>query len=139
MVLLNSHFMKLVILASVIGIFCFFQPQQAATVKNISPATYKEQVKTNDVLVDVRTPAEFKEGHVKDALHADFNAGEFAAQVKGWDKTKTYYLYCASGNRSGKAARLMHQAGFKHVYNLGGYNSLKEAGLPTSQEEKKDK
>lgn len=132
--LLNYHFMKIFLLASVIGMFCFFKTSQTLPVKSISPAAYKEQVKQGDVLVDVRTPAEFKAGHVKKALNSDFNGGQFAEQIKGWDKSKTYYLYCASGNRSGKAAKLMSEAGFKHIFDLGAYKDLKAGGLPVSQE-----
>lgn len=131
---LNSRFMKIIILSSIIGIFCFFQTQQVTAIKSISPAAYTQQVKPGDVLVDVRTSGEFKEGHVKDALNSDFNSGQFAEQIKNWDKNKAYYLYCASGNRSGKAAKLMSEAGFTEVYNLGAYTTLKEAGLPTTQE-----
>lgn len=124
--------MKIILLASVIGIFSFFQTQ-SSSVKTITPAAYAEQVKQDDVLVDVRTPGEFNDGHLQDALNSDFNSGEFKKQIQGWDKSKTYYLYCASGNRSGKAAQLMSQLGFENVYNLGAYKSLKEAGLPTTQ------
>lgn len=130
----DFHFMKIFLLTCVIGVFCFFKTQQTPTVKSISPATYKEQVKQSDILVDVRTPGEFKDGHVKKALNSDFNGGQFAEQIKGWDKNKTYYLYCASGNRSSKAAKLMSETGFKHVYNLGAYKDLKADGLPISQE-----
>lgn len=130
----DFHFIKILLLAGIIGIFCFFKIQQTPVVKSISPATYKEQVKQSDVLVDVRTPAEFKEGHVKQALNSNFNGGQFTEQIKNWDKSKTYYLYCASGNRSGKAAKLMSEAGFKHVFNLGAYKDLKASGLPVSPE-----
>jgi len=132
--LLNFSFTKFILLFSVIGVFCFFQPQQTPAVKTISPATYQEQVKKGDLLVDVRTPEEYQAGHLKGALLSDFAGGQFAEQIKGWDKNKTYYLYCASGNRSGKAAKLMSEAGFKQVYNLGGFATLKEAGLPTTKD-----
>ncbi len=130
----DFHFMKIFLLASVIGVFCFFKTQQSPTVKSISPATYQEQAKPTDALIDVRTAAEFKEGHVKQALNADFNGGQFAEQIKNWDKNKTYYLYCASGNRSGKAATLMSEAGFKHFFNLGAFKDLKAGGLPVSED-----
>lgn len=129
----NYRFIKVLALGSVIAIFCFFKPQQAASVKSVTPSAYQKQVKKGDLLVDVRTQEEFQAGHVQEALNSNFNSGKFAEQLKSWDKNKTYYLYCASGNRSGKAAQLMHEAGFKHVYNLGAFKTLKEAGLPTSK------
>jgi phage shock protein E len=128
-----SHFIKYFLLASVIGIFCFFQTQQPTPIRNITPIAYKKQVKAKDILVDVRTPEEFASGHVKKARNSDFSGGQFAEQIQGWDKSKTYYLYCASGNRSGKAAQLMSDAGFKHVYNLGAFKDLQANGIPVSQ------
>ncbi|WP_155800755.1 rhodanese-like domain-containing protein [Pontibacter sp. BAB1700] len=113
-------------------------PQQSdGIVKTISATEYKEHHEKIDnqevVLVDVRTPAEFEAGHLEKTQHADFLSGEFEKQMQNWDKDKTYYMYCASGNRSGKAAKLMEEAGFKNVYNIGGYSDLKAAGLPIKE------
>ncbi|SIR12853.1 rhodanese-like domain-containing protein [Pontibacter lucknowensis] len=113
-------------------------PQQSdGKVKTISATEYKEHHEKIDnqevMLVDVRTPAEFEAGHLEKTQHADFLSGEFEKEMQNWDKDKTYYLYCASGNRSGKAAKLMEEAGFKNVYNIGGYSDLKAAGLPIKE------
>src|SRR5690606_36866925 len=126
---------KFILLAGIIGVFGFCQPQQQnATAKSVTPATYQDQVKPGDLLVDVRTPSEYNAGHVENAILSDFSGGQFAEQMKNWDKDKTYYLYCATGNRSGKAAKLMTEAGFTKVYNLDGYSDLKSAELPTTKE-----
>ncbi|TXK50495.1 rhodanese-like domain-containing protein [Pontibacter qinzhouensis] len=108
------------------------QQERAQANTSLTATAYKEQhaKKKNTVLVDVRTSAEFEEGHLQGAQNADFLSKEFEQQMQHWDKNKTYYLYCASGNRSGKAAKLMEEAGFKHIYNIGGFKELKEAGLP---------
>ena len=82
-------------------------------------------------IIDVRTASEFQAGNVNGSGKADFLAGEFQTQFESWDKDKTYYLYCASGNRSGKAASMMKQAGFTKVYNAGGFAALRAAGAPT--------
>jgi phage shock protein E len=113
-------------------------PQQGdGKVKTISATEYKshhEKIDNKDViLVDVRTPSEFEAGHLENTQHADFLSGEFEREMQNWDKDKTYYLYCATGNRSGKAARQMEEAGFKNVYNIGGYSDLKAAGLPVKE------
>lgn len=117
-----------------IAFFSCAGPQQStpAQVQNLSPQEFKEQrMSSKTVLVDVRTPEEFAAGHLDGAVNSDYRGGEFAEEMKTWDKKKVYYLYCASGNRSGKAAELMKEAGFQHLYNIGGYEPLKEAGLPT--------
>ena len=47
------------------------------------------------------------------------------------DPARPVVLYCASGARSGRAARALHEAGFAEVYNAGGFGALETAGLPT--------
>ncbi|AKD05295.1 rhodanese-like domain-containing protein [Pontibacter korlensis] len=122
----------LVILAAILFSCTTTQPQGPVQVHSMSPDEFKEQRMSNKtVLLDVRTPGEFASGHLDGAIISDFRGGEFAKDMANWDKDKVYYLYCASGNRSGQAAELMKQAGFKHIYNLGAYKELKEAGLPT--------
>ncbi|UPL50785.1 rhodanese-like domain-containing protein [Hymenobacter sublimis] len=82
------------------------------------------------VLLDVRTPAEFAAGHLSGAQNVDFRAPDFAQRMALLDPKKRYVLYCASGNRSGKAAVLLQEKGFQKVLNAGGFQALKEGGLP---------
>lgn len=118
-----------------ITLSCTNTKQGISEVKTITPTEYKDQYAKDEkaVLVDVRTPAEFEAGHLEQAKNSDFLDGTFQNEIQNWDKDKTYYLYCASGNRSGKAAKLMQEAGFKKIYNIGGYKDLKEAGLPVKE------
>ena len=81
-------------------------------------------------LLDVRTAAEFEAGYIANAINFDFLSGEFEENIPNLDKTKTYYLYCRSGVRSGKSAQLLLDNGFTNVYNIGGFDSLANAGLP---------
>lgn len=74
------------------------------------------------VLLDVRTPEETALGMIEGAGQLDFEAANFEAEVEKLDKTKTYLIYCRSGNRSGQACSYMAGKGFKKLYNLkGGY------------------
>ena len=109
------------------------EPQQDQTkVKQLTPLEFKKQkMSSKAVLLDVRTPEEYAAGHLDGADNVDYRGGDFAKQMQNWDKDKVYYLYCASGNRSGKAAELLREAGFRHIYNIGGFSTLKEAGVPT--------
>ena len=91
-----------------------------------------ETLKQPDVvLLDVRTPEEFATGHLAGAQNLDFRAPGFREKVAKLDKTKTYVLYCASGNRSGQTNVLMQEAGFDKVVNAGAFKELKAAGLKT--------
>jgi len=72
------------------------------------------------VLLDVRTPEEFAQGHLKNAVNIDFNSEGFTSDLSKLDKSKTTMIYCLSGGRSGKALNQMKSDGFKEVYNMQG-------------------
>ncbi len=83
------------------------------------------------ITLDVRTPGEFAEGHIEGAQLIDFQSGNFENEISALDKNATYAVYCRSGNRSGQAVKVMHDAGFHNVYNLnGGVIDWANAGLP---------
>ena len=77
------------------------------------------------VIIDCRTPVEVANGSVNGAEVLEWMGGEFKAKSASLDKTKSYYLYCRSGNRSGQAASLLKSQGFEQVFNAGGYDGLK--------------
>ena len=97
-------------------------------VKQLSAAEFKAQYdpKTS-VVLDVRTAGEFQTGHLKQAKNLDWMGGSFQAKAPQLDKNKTYFLYCASGNRSGQAAAHLVDLGFENVYNVGGYGQVRNA------------
>lgn len=81
------------------------------------------------VLIDVRTPAEFAQGHLPGARNIDVSAADFASQVAGLDPSVPYAVYCHSGNRSAAAVQAMTGAGFRHVFHLeGGITAWQKAG-----------
>ncbi len=75
----------------------------------------------NAVLIDCRTPREWNEGVQKGALLIDIMEGPaFMDKINQMDKSKNFYVYCRSGNRSGQACMLMDANGFSQAYNLLG-------------------
>lgn len=74
----------------------------------------------NAVLLDVRTPSEFMSGHIDRAINIDIESPTFTSEIKKLDKTKTYFVYCRSGNRSGQAVLIMKSDGIKNIYELSG-------------------
>ena len=72
------------------------------------------------ITLDVRTPGEFMSGFIKGAKNIDIQSGNFENEIASLDKNATYAVYCRSGNRSGQAVKVMHDAGFHNVYNLNG-------------------
>jgi len=68
---------------------------------------------------------------------ADYNSdllnGDFEAKLDSLPKDDTYYLYCRTGNRSGQAAEMMKNRGFKEVFNVGGYQELVGSGFDSAE------
>jgi phage shock protein E len=93
-----------------------------------------DKEKTKIQVVDVRTPTEWSAGHLAMAKHIDVNDPTFEQKLGTLDKNKPVVVYCAVGGRSGRAATIMQQKGFKLVYSVtnGGYRELAATGLPTS-------
>ena len=76
---------------------------------------------SNAVVLDVRTDDEVADGIIHNAINLDIYKGpEFIDALEDLDKSKSYYVYCRSGNRSGKACQIMEQLGFNKAYNLEG-------------------
>ena len=104
--------------------------------KQILPAEAKnlledQRANPDFVILDVRTAAEFQAGHLAGAQNIDFYAPTFAADLAKLDKTNTYFVYCRSGNRSGKTLQLMERLRFTQASHLqGGLVGWHNAGLP---------
>lgn len=100
----------------------------------LSPDAFEKAITSEDAqLVDVRTPEEYKKGHVKNARLIDWKKREqFEKQTsKKLDPAKPVYLYCAAGVRSHAAAEFLRNKGFKWVYELdGGIDKWKEEKKP---------
>lgn len=93
-----------------------------------------QENKTNPdfFILDVRTPAEFAEGHLQGAISVDLNAPDFQKQVGRLDRNKTYLVYCRTGVRSRQAVDIMQKLDFRNLYNLlAGITPWAEAGYPT--------
>jgi len=89
------------------------------TVELISPTALNLKLGAIQ-LIDVRTPKEYTDGHIKDAVNINFYDDNFITQMSKLDKGKEIYIYCRSGGRSGKAAKKLKEAGFTKVYDLQG-------------------
>lgn len=86
----------------------------------VSVEAFSERVAEADVVLDVRTPAEYAAGHLPDAVNIDVQASDFASRVDELDRDATYAVYCRSGNRSAVAVDHMVEAGFTDVRHLDG-------------------
>ncbi|MEA1902677.1 MAG: rhodanese-like domain-containing protein [Actinomycetota bacterium] len=83
------------------------------------------------VILDIRTPEEYAEGHLEDSIMIDFYAADFQDRLDELDKTVPYLVYCRSGNRSATAVGMMEDLEFLEIYEMdGGIVAWAEAGLP---------
>jgi len=91
--------------------------------ENLTQEEWVEQLEkdNNAIVLDVRTDAEIAEGIIPNAIHLDIYKGQgFIYALEELDKSKSYYVYCRSGNRSGQACQIMEELGFEKTYNLEG-------------------
>lgn len=95
----------------------------------VNTADFKSKIDGKNVqLIDVRTPNEYKDGHISKSKNININDSNFLTQTGSLDKSKPVYVYCRSGVRSMKAANKLKTAGFQ-VYNLnGGIKGWKSSG-----------
>ena len=96
--------------------------------KKITQEEFKELItKGNTLVIDVRTPVEFSEAHIQNAINIDYFSKSFSETISKLDKQKTILVYCAAGGRSTSACLDFKKLGFKKVFNLiGGYDDWKE-------------
>jgi rhodanese-related sulfurtransferase len=107
-----------------------------SSVKDLAPEDFQKKLKSTEqaILIDVRTPGEVQQGMIAGAVPIDFNSPDFKSKISKLDKTKPYFVYCAAGGRSSKAANMMEELGFKKVYNLmGGITAWQDEGLPVKK------
>lgn len=96
---------------------------------NINKEEWKKKIvqDQNSVVLDVRTPIEWEEGVMPKALKIDILSADFMAKANELDKSKSYYIYCRSGARSGQACNVMESLGCHSTFNLiGGIMSWDE-------------
>lgn len=119
------------------SIFSFLKSSADAAGKplNLPASEFKKRLEPGAPVIDVRTPAEFADGHLQDAVNIDLYAANFKDQIVdlALDPAKPVYLYCRSGNRSGTAAQILRSMGFEDAYNVGGFDALAAAGCKTER------
>lgn len=92
---------------------------------------FETKLKTSGTaqLLDVRTPEEYTEGHLKNSRNINYKSADFKEKVSKLDKSKPVFVYCLSGGRSASAANVLHENGFTEVYDMkGGYIKWSSSG-----------
>ncbi|MCR6493830.1 rhodanese-like domain-containing protein [Cellulomonas sp. P24] len=102
----------------------------SSAVTEVTTSTASEVLaKPGMSVIDVRTPAEFAQGHIQGAVNIDVEDPAFATNIGKLPKDKPYFVYCRTGNRSGVATAKMADLGFTQIYDLqGGITEWQNAG-----------
>ncbi|MCC7298945.1 MAG: thioredoxin [Bacteroidia bacterium] len=109
---------------------------QAQKIENTDATGFQDKLKTElqKTILDVRTPEEYNNGHIPNAININVNGSDFETAVQKLDTQKTIFVYCLAGSRSARAADILAQMGFKNIVNLeGGYSQWSAAGFPTEK------
>jgi len=110
---------------------------QSKTIEHISIEKGYELIQSNKenadfIILDVRTPSEFAEGHIYNAFNIDYLSPTFKENLTELDKNKTYVIHCRSGGRSSKALMIMDELGFRNLYDMGGIIGWIKKGYPVT-------
>ncbi len=97
----------------------------SARAEQMVPEVALTKVAQGAMLVDVRTPEEYAEGHLPEAINIPFEQIVEVFAKQGIAKDTPVVVYCRSGRRSGIAKESLGNAGYQAVYNGGGYYTLK--------------
>ena len=125
----KTHIVTLLIscsLAIVLAAGCADKEETAAeAVIDISPQESFVLIEENQgnpdfFIIDVRTPGEFAEGHIEDAINVYWSSESFESQIDKFDRDDIYLVYCRSANRSRGAVNFMAELGFQKIYHLLG-------------------
>ena len=105
--------------------------EQNAT--QVPAVVFDKAIKSKEIqLLDVRTKEEYQQGHIANALQANWNDDtEFEKRTSSLNISKPVYVYCLSGGRSAAAASNLRKKGYNVVELKGGINAWRNANLPT--------
>ncbi|MNJ98014.1 Thiosulfate sulfurtransferase PspE precursor [compost metagenome] len=121
---------KAIYLVLITFAFVSCQAQQKEGIEKVSPEQFSQKINSvSGQLIDVRTPKEYKDGHIQNAVNIHLYDQDFKERINKLDKDKVVYVYCKAGGRSAEAVDIMKTNGFKHIVELdGGADAWTEAG-----------
>jgi rhodanese-related sulfurtransferase len=102
----------------------------AGDYKDVDASAFRKMLEEKKgILLDVRTPSEYEEGHLPGAREVNFLSDDFVERISKLDKDTTYLIYCRSGHRSHQAGTKMKELGYKVVNLKGGILGWEDHGF----------
>ena len=134
-----KNLVALALLVALVTVVTLTSGCATTTIEDITPQEAFTLIQNNQdnpdfVILDVRTPEEFAEEHIEDAINLDFRSETFRDELDKLDKSRTYLVHCRSGGRSRNALDIVAELNFREAYNmLGGIIQWKAEGFPTTE------
>ena len=101
---------------------------------SLSVTEFATAIKNDSVVVvDVRTPAEYKSGYIKGAQNIDMKSADFQTEAVKLDKKKKIAVYCRSGKRSKIAANALADMGYMVIELNSGILGWQNASMPVEK------
>ena len=119
---------RLMLLAAVAALSATAQAAPKAAPQTAAK-TATQPAKAKGIWIDVRTPEEYQEGHLADAVNIPLDQIANKISATAADKNAPIHLYCRSGRRSGLAKQQLEKMGYTNVSNHGGYQDLLAKGM----------
>ncbi len=122
-----------------IGTLSLFSQAQENKVEDVTAleasALIKENLDNPDFLIlDVRTPGEYKNGHLKGAVNINLFSETFEEDIAKLDRSKIYLIHCKSGFRSSTVVSMMQKLEFVYIYHMAkGIAEWNKEGLPVEK------
>lgn len=111
--------------------FCAFADELLLTAQEAQSLIERNKDDDKFVILDLRSPDEYRQGHIEGARSMNYYATNFQRMVSLLDRDATILLYCQKGRQSTLALRAMTKLGFSRMYILdGGIAEWVRAGLP---------
>ncbi|MDQ5962425.1 MAG: hypothetical protein QG653_232 [Patescibacteria group bacterium] len=136
---MKKNFIYVIGLTILVGGFLYVSSLEkevtSTSEKVIKHVTFDEGVQViagnpSMVILDVRTPEEYAQGHLAGAINVNVESGTFDEEISKLDKNTSYFVYCRSGRRSAVAVSRMKDLSFSSTYNLlGGIQSINPTSL----------
>jgi rhodanese-related sulfurtransferase len=117
---INSHISLWVLLSLLLSTAVALAAAPPVDISARTAAALIQENRSNPdfIILDIRTPREFDAGHIKGARNIDFYAPSFAKAFRSLDRTKTYLIYCRSGNRSKQLMAAVEKMDLKQVFHM---------------------
>lgn len=125
-----THVMTVLVMTVLFGI----QIAAAADIRNVTPQQAQSILasKPDIKILDIRTPGEFRAGHIKGALNINFYSKSFREKLAKLDRNAPYLMHCKRGGRSGASLKAFRALGFTNVIHMpAGMDGWKRAKLQT--------